>query len=234
MIQKIDNQQLCSLNRNQVQVLVSGEFGDGHIALKKSGKGVYKTNCKYLEYLEFKQKLLGNISGKIGYVEKNGYNQNEIYTLSSKTAMELKIIKELDIKTKLSLLDDLGLALWFYDDGSLHRRNGFFNLNTHNYDENTHYNIFVPFFEKLGMKPQVYRDNKKDGRSFCYLYFGKHFGAYEIMKILSKYPIECYKYKLWSSTTIQDWSKLKVELKRRGITVTPRKFTNILNGKAVI
>lgn len=55
------------------------------------------------------------------------------------------------------------------------------------------------------------------------------------MKILEKYPIDCFKYKLWSSETIQNWSKLKAELKSRGIErISPIKFTNILSGKSSI
>lgn len=42
------------------------------------------------------------------------------------------------------------------------------------------------------------------------------------------YSINCYNYKLWSSETIQKWSKLEAQLKSEGLTVTPRKFTNML------
>lgn len=73
-----------------------------------------------------------------------------------------------------------------------------------------------------------YVEKKKDGRIFYYTYFGKHFGAYKISNLLAKYPINCYNYKLWSSETIQKWSKLEAQLKSEGLTVTPRKFTNML------
>lgn len=132
------------------------------------------------------------------------------------------------------MLNELGIALWFYDDGSLHYKYGFFNLNTHEFSKEFQQDVLIPYFNNLGMKPKLLEEKKKDGRIFYYLYFGKHFGTFEIMEILQKYPIDCFKYKLWSSETIQNWSKLKTELKSRNIEVTPRKFTNILNGKSSI
>lgn len=235
MVQEIDNQQDYILTNNQVQVLVSGVLGDAHIAITKSNKGRYITNCVFKEYLEYKKVLLGSLANpKIIERINQGYKHNLIYHLTSKPDNRIKRLNQLPLKEKLNLLDELGLALWFYDDGSLHKKNHFFNLNTHSFDEWDHYNILVPFFESLGMCPKVFKDKKKDGREFCYLYFGKHYGAFEIMKILSKYPIDCYKYKMWSSETIQKWSKLKVELKSKDIEVTPRKFTNILLGKAFL
>lgn len=38
-------------------------------------------------------------------------------------------------------------------------------------------------------------------------------GAYEISNILNKYPVDCYNYKVWSSETILNWSKMQEYLK---------------------
>ena len=73
-------------------------------------------------------------------------------------------LHNLSLEDKLDLLDELGLALWFYDDGSLHKKNGFFNLNTHSFNEEIHQDVLKPYFEKLGLKPDIYKDKKKDGR----------------------------------------------------------------------
>lgn len=234
MVQTIGNQQGCNLSNNQIQVLLTGTFGDGHIAINKSGKGVYSSNCIHEEYIDYKQSLLENLaSNKRNYLNQ-GFKKETIYSITSKSSTDIIIFHNKTIEEKINLLDNLGLALWFYDDGSLHKKYNFFNLNTHNFSEEIQRDLFIPFFNNLDMKPQILKDRKKDGREFSYLYFGKHFGAFEIMKILQEYPINCYKYKLWSSETIQEWSKLKAELKSRNIEVTPRKFTNILNGIASI
>lgn len=227
---KIGNQQGYNLTNNQLQVLLTGTFGDGHI----NQYGNYKTNSIYKGYRDYKSILLEDISHSCGESINQGFKNNMIYNLYTHRNVNISLLHEKSIEYKLNLLNELGLALWFYDDGSLHHKYHFFNLNTHEFSEEIQQDLFIPFFNKLGMKPKILKDRKRDGREFSYLYFGKHFGTYEIMQILYKYPIDCFKYKLWSSETIQKWSKLKAELKSKGIEVTPRKFTNILNGVSSI
>lgn len=232
---RMGNQQDYNLTNNQLQVLLSGYFGDGSITITENNKGIFTTNSIYKEYIKFKDELLGNLTtGRIRESVNRGFKQNLIYNIGTVRSDDIRVVYNLPIEKKLELLDDLGLALWFYDDGSLHKKNYFYNLNTHSFDEYTHYNIFVPYFESKGLHPKVFRDKKKDGREFCYLYFGKHFGAFEIAQLLEKYPFDCFKYKLWSSETIQKWSKLKAELKSRNMVITPRKFENIILGKSTI
>lgn len=229
---KIGNQQDFNFNltNNQIQVLLSGMLGDGHIQTKNNISSTYSTNSIFEEYIDFKLNLLGNLKGKKRTYINKGYKENLITYCSSRSSKEITKLNKLPIENKLKLLDNLGLALWFYDDGSLHKNYLFFNLNTQNFDKELQQSVFIPYFNTLGMKPKLLADKKKNGKEFYYLYFGKHFGAFEIMKILSKYPLKCFEYKLWSSETIQKWSKLQTELKNKGIEVTPRKFTNILNG----
>ena len=233
MTQKIGNQQDYSLTNNQLQVLLTGTYGDGHIC-KKSKNYYYQTNSIYKEYIDYKANLLGDLLSSIRENLNMGYKQNTIYSLITKHSKLIVDLENYSKEEKLTMLNELGVALWFYDDGSLHYKYEFFNLNTHEFSKEFQQDVLIPYFNNLDMKPKLLEEKKKDGRIFYYLYFGKHFGTFEIMEILQKYPIDCFKYKLWSSETIQNWSKLKTELKSRNIEVTPRKFTNILNGKSSI
>lgn len=135
MSTRMDNQQL-HLNNRQIQVIVSGRFGDGYL-YPEGDRSYYMTNCKYKEYLQYKKDLLGE--------------------------------------------------------------------------------LFIPFFNRFNIYPKLTVERKRDGREFWYLRISKYEGAYEISKILEKYPIECYAYKRWSSETIQKWSKLQEELKSTDI-----------------
>lgn len=119
----------------------------------------------------------------------------------------------MDIETALNLVDELGLAMWFYDDGSLHKRDLFYNLNTQAFSEEIQRDLFVPFFEKLDIIAKPTIERKKDGREFWYLRVGRYDGAYKITQIMNKYPVNCYNYKVWSPETIQNWSKLQEQLK---------------------
>jgi hypothetical protein len=224
------NQQLYSLNNNQLQVLFSGMLGDGHLSkpLTKTSNSYYSTNCKFLEYIKFKQILLGDLAGKYKKVEENGYSQTEIYTLSSFRHFDITQIQKLSLEEIVNSLDDLGLALWLYDDGSLHKTKMFYNLCTHKFSIDIQEKIFIPFFNKKGIFPKITIERKKDGRFFHYLRISKFEGAYEINKILQKYPIDCYNYKLWSSETILKWSKLQAKLKSEGKLVSYRMFGILL------
>lgn len=225
-LQKMGNQQLYSLKNNQLQVLFTGMLGDGHLTTQasKNSDSSYVTNCKYLEYIQYKQKLLAEIASNYTVNEKNGYSQTRIYTLASKRHPDITVIKKLSIEEIINSLDDLGLALWFYDDGSLHKNKMFYNLNTHKFSKEIQENLFIPFFNKLNIFPKITKEVKKDGRVFYYLRISRFEGAYEINKILHKYPVDCYKYKLWSSETIQYWSKLQAKLKSEGKSISFKMF----------
>jgi hypothetical protein len=119
----------------------------------------------------------------------------------------------MDIETALNLMDDLGVALWFYDCGSLHKTKLFYNLNTQAFSQEINQDLFVPFLSKFGIFAKPTIERKRDGREFWYLRISRYEGAYEITQLLNKYPVHCYNYKVWSSETIQNWSKLQEQLK---------------------
>lgn len=177
------------------------------------------TNCKYEEYIDYKKNLLGNLYKNKSYLEENGFSKTPIYILRSKSTNILLQYKSLDIQDTLSKLDNLGIALWFYNDGSLHKKSLFYNLNTQGFSKDIQEKYFIPFFNNLGIYPKLQIERKKDGRIFWYLRINKFSGADKIACILNKYPISCYNYKGWSSETIQRWSKFQEELKSTDIDI---------------
>lgn len=221
------NQQLCNLNNNQIQVLLTGKFGDGCLTTPKNSNSnsQYSTNCIHREYLEYKRKLLGDIAFNISFNPINGYSNKPIYIFNTKHLPEITYIRNLDIENSLNLMDDLGIALWIYDDGSLHKSKLFYNINCQNVSREIQEDLFIPFLNKFGIKAKTTIERKLDGRLFFYLRISKFEGAYEVSKILNKYYIDCYSYKIWSSTTIQKWSKLQEELKS-----TPKTISNKMKG----
>ena len=190
---------------------------------------MYSTNCIHEEYIDYKIKLLGDLVSSKSFIDKNGYNQTPIYRFYTHVNPDITKIKNMSIEEALTLMDDLGLALWFYDDGSLHKNKLFYNLNTQAYSEEVNRELFVPFLKKFNINAVPTVERKKDGREFWYLRIGKYDGAYEISQILNKYPINCYNYKVWSSETIQNWSKLQEWLKSSGnLNFSSRKQASIL------
>lgn len=62
----MDNQQLYNLKNEQLQVLLTGIFGDGCLHRPNTEKHnvYYSTNCKFEEYINYKASLLGDLVAK--------------------------------------------------------------------------------------------------------------------------------------------------------------------------
>lgn len=107
------------------------KFGDGYL-YPEGDRSYYMTNCKYKEYLQYKKDLLGELcdTTNINSIEYNGFLGTKIYTLKTKRDESIGYLRDLSLEDSLELMNDLGLALWIYDDGSLHKNKLFYNINT--------------------------------------------------------------------------------------------------------
>lgn len=225
---------VLNLTNEQLQVLVSGKFGDGSLNTPRSEKSnaTFSTNCIHEEYLKFKKHLLGDLSFNITSEINRGYKENIIYRLSTRASEDITKIRNMSIEEALKLIDDLGIALWFYDDGSLHKTKLFYNLNTQAFSEEVNRDIFVPFLKKFNINAIPTIERKKNGKEYWYLRIPKYEGAYEVSQILSKYSLDCYSYKIWDSETIQKWSKLQAQLKSVPLDIKdihPRTLSSLLD-----
>lgn len=227
------NQQLYNLNQNQLQILLSGYFGDGCFH-KNPQQYKYRTTYSTIheEYSVYRRHLLGDLFSnhkerKINY----GYSsKNNIYIDTTRSLDILTDIYNLSIEDKLNSMTELGIALWFYDDGSLHHKSLFYNLNTQSFSKEVQEEYFIPFFNKHNIFPKIQIERKKSGKIYYYLRIPKYEGSCEIAKILSRNYLKCFDYKVWSSETIQKWSKLQERLKSLGIDylkVNPKSLSSL-------
>jgi hypothetical protein len=219
---KIDNQQLQDLSNEQLQVLLSAKLGDGCYHTNKWQKDYRVTiTTTHKEYHEYRlDKLKRLVSSEYKHNNNRGFSTNKpVYILTTGTSKIYTGINNLSIEETVKKLDDIGIALWFYDDGSLHKKLLFYNLNTQAFSREIQEDIFIPFFKERNMKAVLQVENKIDGRKYYYLRFPKNEGCAEISKILQKIPLNCFKYKTWSSETIQRWSKVQENLKSEGIDI---------------
>lgn len=230
-----DNRQSAAgkLSNEQYQVLLTGKFGDGCLYRRNglNANFMYTTNSIHKEIVEFKYKLLGNLRPKASIRSSinRGYKPNKIYAFASKTHPLITQFANEDWKDSLENMNDLGLALWFYDDGSLHKRGLFYNLNTQKFSKEDNIYIAEYLQRKWEIKAIPTIERKKDGREFWYLRIRKFEGAFKISEIMRKYYLPCYSYKLISSETIQKWSKLQEELKSSDkVEYTARKLSIML------
>ena len=183
---------------NEVQVLLTGIFGDGCLTKYKSAHHYrYATNCKFKEYILFKQSFLENLHyGSCNESLNKGYKRAKIFRFATQSHPAITEIAEDSIENNLNKLTDLGVALWFYDDGSLHHSKHFYNLNTHAFNRDVQQELFIPFFEeRYDVDATLAYDRKADGRCFTYLRINRDDGAEIISDLLEQYPVKCYSYK---------------------------------------
>ena len=227
----MENQQGCTLSTNQKQVLLTGYYGDGHIISGENKNASYVASSIVKPLLEFKYSLLGDLVTKeiVTVNNSGGYGENNIFKLRTKADKRITKFDSLTDEEKLSQINELGIALWFYDDGSLHKSNYFYNLCTHKYSKEYQEDLLIPKLNEFGIYPKITSEVKKDGKKFWYLRVGRHNGSFNISDILSRYPVNGMRYKVWSSETSQQWRKLLVELKSKGQVISNRAFTNELN-----
>lgn len=228
----MENQQGYTLTQNQIQVLLTGLYGDGCIVKQKDSlSSYYVTSSVKRSLLELKYHLLGDLSsGSIKEVDNSsGYSNNSIFKFTSKRDPKIDEFFNQSTQDIIDNFTELGIALWFYDDGSLHKKNYFYNLCTHKYDKEYQEKYLIPLLNKFGIYPKLTIERKSDGREFYYLRIGKHDGAFEISEILSKYPVVGMEYKVWSSETSHEWRKLRAELKSKGQVMSKRGFSDEIN-----
>jgi len=182
------------ITNEQKQVMLSGILGDGHLI--KNGGGAMSFSCQHKEYMEFKKSLLGDLATDVKVVNNNGYKKGTIYTLRCKSNQYGKFLLKCGFDDIMEEMDDLGIGMWLVDDGSRHKKDNFYNINTHAIDRNIEEEILIPHLNKRNIFPKVLTETKKDGRIFSYLYISKWQGAMELSRMIRNLNLKCYDYKV--------------------------------------
>lgn len=185
------------------QVILGSLLGDASIS--KSGK-LAETHCiAQKQYLDLKMSSTG---GKL-HCRKDppgGFNKKTKETVSNNVCLGLygkelrnKLYKDRKRVSRdyLNSLNAIGLACWFFDDGSLHHSKGsrnrfYYRLHTEGF---THDDVegIVAFFNENGIKCRSYKRENCEGRV---IYFSPS-SSRVISALISPYASVDMKYKLW-------------------------------------
>lgn len=198
------------LTKETEQILLSGYLGDG--SFNKNGRNyTFSTNCKHQEYIYYKGSYLEkDVRIRIKTKLNKGFKITEITQLYTINHPRITGIAKMSLEEVLANLTEFGLALWIYDDGSLHKSKHFLNLNTHAFTKEDHERFIIPYFKKLGVKVTLALERKKDGREFYYCRINKRDGVEKLLEVLNKYPVPCYAYKTLSPETIEKVFQRKI------------------------
>ena len=189
------------LNDLQTQVILGSCLGDGTIS-KPSCSGrfsVYHIK-KHEGYINFKRQLLNGLRSRLdddirNKITPNGkvYINHEMKKLFTECSLQLSKLRDLIYhngkktisKEWLSKINDLGLAFWYLDDGSIiSNKTGYISI--HKFI-NDHELLIEWFDKKFNIQTRMTTGKR--------LYFNAV--AFEkLCKIIAKYTPDCMKYKI--------------------------------------
>lgn len=187
------------------QVLIGSILGDGYLI--KNGDSCYFEeihSAKQKDYLEWKKNYISDskISRRVYNNYKLGrkYKQVRLRAPNSPNFTELHALfylngKKILPKKLLNQLDELGLTIWYLDDGHINILSNLINISTDNYSLNENYLIKDFLDKKWNIKTKVSKRNNT-----YYLTFDR-IASDKMLTILQsafeKYDIpESLKYKL--------------------------------------
>lgn len=158
------------------QIILSGKLGDGCL-VKYCKNAIIRFNSIHLNYLIFKkiQLEMGGIRTTDISFGISGYNrQRKIPKFSSHVDERITKAYYMSKKECIENLDIIGIIMLFLDDGSYHKRAGTGNLYVNTFTLEELNALIDKIYEYYPQKKcSIYHDNKKDGRSYPYLYIPK-------------------------------------------------------------
>jgi len=171
----------------QEQVILGTVLGDGHISgpNRTHSNLLVSHSIKDEDYLKWKHEKLESIcSEKSVYItNKEMFGTNyKMICLRTRVHPYLSDLrnrfypsgKKIVPKDKLNKLDELGLAIWFMDDGCLSKRNvgsPRYILSTYGFSLGEH-EMMREYFNSWGVNPSIVKRNYKNKLTKYFLSFG--------------------------------------------------------------
>ncbi len=209
------------LNADKKQVLIGSVLGDGYLI--ENGQNCYfeeTHSIKQEDYLQWKRNYFPK--SKISYRVFNNYKLGKKYQAVKLRApnaphfTELREVfypngKKVLPKELLNKINELGLTVWYLDDGHINLLSNLINISTDNYSFDENYLIKEFLEKKWGMKVKVAKRKNKYYLTFDRIASDKMLSILE--KIFEKYCIpESLKYKLGR---LWEGNKEKLEEEKR-------------------
>jgi hypothetical protein len=109
-------------------------------------------------------------------------------------------------------LDKMGLCFLGYDDGSLHNKNLFYNINTHALSKDIQEKYLIPKLVSMGLSgATLFSETKKNGDKYNYISIPKLKGSFEFDEVLRQLDTKVYDYKLLPEDYKQAYSFIKIK-----------------------
>lgn len=190
------------LNEDERQVILSTVFGRGQIHLRPLVKknAHIKLYSKHLDYITFQKSFLTNLQTSIIMTEcRPTYIKNyPYYVCHAQTHPEITKIYKDTLANNFNKLNDLGITMLFYERGRLKRRRPrYYYLRLKDVDELFYREVVMPFFRnRYGLTPRLKESGQYAKEYYIILEFRGIRQTKIISKILERYPVPCYQYKV--------------------------------------
>lgn len=200
VIKNVNDRNNPLYNSDQLSALIGTVIGDGYI--NKNGQLSITHSLKQEKYLDFKQELF---KGKSSIYNNTGFGKEYLKkVLISPVNEQLKELREIlyidgkkTLKNILPLLNEISLAFWYMDDGSL-SKSGELRISTESFNYEDHLK-FVEFMnKKYSIKFLIknsHRMYKGERREYNYLTCTA-LERDKFLKLISPYIHSSMKYKL--------------------------------------
>jgi len=186
------------------QVILGSLLGDA--CMSKGGMLIDSHSSPQTEYLDLKLSSTGGIRTRNVEPPRGPFNKKSREVVKNRISLgsygkELRERVYKDRKTVdreyLNSLNAIGLACWFFDDGSLHRSKGsknkfYYRLHTEGFAHQDVESI-VAFFNENGLSCRSYKRENCDGRV---VYFNSN-SSKILSSLIAPYASNDMKYKLW-------------------------------------
>ena len=203
------------MNNAEKQLVISSYIGDCYWMRQKTVLRL-KFGGYNKEYLNYKRALISTCQKSKLWASKN--RDNILYEFTMGKSALLNKIKEYsfwEVLQELGDMHDLGFALQLYDNGSFHKTHKYYVLSIgKEYGEKFAKRYSNYLFNRFNIKG-AYR--KMVGCRGYFIQFAK-MSTPKIAKILKKFPIKSYSYKIPSSETISDIESRVQEYSKRNST----------------
>ncbi len=179
-ISKLAYRKDIKLSESEKQIILGGLFGDLYSRIKDKCKNarIEGAHCKKQEkYLLWKVNMLKSLSfnlrrNKLGYLS---FESRRFPCLNYYHNLFYKNGKKEVTRQILDLVDRLGLAVWYMDDGSYKKRDRNCTLHTNGFTYAENLVIKEWFEEKWSIFPSICSNTdpkRHPGKRWHYLYFG--------------------------------------------------------------
>lgn len=199
---RVRNKSVGMYNKDQLSVIIGSLLGDGNITV--CSEFVFTCSEKNLDYARYRSML---INGRIEY-GKSGFSKNKTLRVICNGGELAKYFRNLMYVGKKSvtkevcdLIDDIALAFWYMDDGSIRRKfkkdtitYGECILHTEGFDIESVDLLIATLKQKFNIEAK--RRSRKLKSGIKYIIVIPTSENYKLFNIISKHIIPTFHYKL--------------------------------------